>query len=365
MSKHAITCRGPVRHFFRRSKASAGFTLIELMIAMLLGLIVIAGVVSVFLANQRSYRTNQALGDVQDGSRIAFELMANDIRNAGYTGCDSNGRIANVLKAAPGGGGASTWWADWGNAVHGYPSAPASGSTSATPTPDLALTVGTTAGNQASGTNQTDSLQLLGAADTGLSVAATPSSVAASFTLNDTATDLTKGDVIIVCDPDHAAIVQISSYSGSGSSVTVTHNDGNSVSPGNCSKGLGYPTVCTTNGNGYSFGTNSQVFKLAAVDWYIGANPALGTSLYRQSVSTSGASTADEMVRDVTAMNIRYHQAGSVSFVDANTVGSNWGTVDAVQVQLTLESADKRAGTNVKAISRSFTATTTVRNRVK
>ena len=56
--------------------ALAGFTVVELMIAMLLGLIVIGGVVSVFLANQRTYRTNQALGDVQDSSRIAFELMA-------------------------------------------------------------------------------------------------------------------------------------------------------------------------------------------------------------------------------------------------------------------------------------------------
>jgi type IV pilus assembly protein PilW len=365
MSKRPITRCGTMGRAFRWPKPATGFTLIELMVAMLLGLIVIAGVVSVFLANQRSYRTNQALSDVQDSSRIAFELMANDIRNAGYTGCDSNGRIANVLHAAPGGGGTSTWWADWGNAVHGYPSAPASGSTSATPTPDPALTVGTAEGNQSNGTGQTDSLQLLGAADTGLSVAATPSSVAASFMLNDATTNLAKGDVIIVCDPDHAAIVQISDYSGSGSSVTVTHNDGNGVSPGNCSKGLGYPTVCTTNGNGYSFGANSQVFKLAAVDWYIGANQALGTSLYRLSVGTSGVTAAQEMVRDVTAMNIRYHQAGSTSFVDANTVGSNWGVVDAVQVQLTLESADKRAGTDVKAISRSFTATNTVRNRVK
>ena len=67
------------------------------MVAMLLGLIVVGGVVSVFLANQRSYRTNQALGDVQDSSRIAFEMMARDIRNAGLTGCSNNGRVANVL----------------------------------------------------------------------------------------------------------------------------------------------------------------------------------------------------------------------------------------------------------------------------
>lgn len=353
MSTHPITRRSKVRHAFRRSGFSAGFTLIELMVAMLLGLIVIAGVVSVFLANQRSYRTNQALSDVQNGSRIAFEMMARDIRNAGLTGCNNNGRVANVVNPS-----GAAWWNDWGNAVRGYPVGT---------TTDPALTTGTAAGNQAGGTNQTDSLQLIGAVDTGLSVAATPSSTAANFKLNDPTSDLATGDVIIVCDPDHATIVQITNYTSS--NVTVVHNTG-SGTPGNCSKGMGYPTVCSTNGNGYSFGPNSQIFKLGAVDWYIGVNPVGGTSLYRMGVDTTGAAVAfpaQEMVRDVTAMNIRYHQAGSTSFVDAATIGAgaNWATVDAVQVTLTLESVDKRAGTDVKAISRKFTATTTVRNRVK
>jgi type IV pilus assembly protein PilW len=63
-------------------------------------------------------------------------------------------------------------------------------------------------------------------------------------------------------------------------------------------------------------------------------------------------------------MNLRYHVAGGASFVTAATVAANWATVDSVQVQLTLESVDKRSGTDAKAISRDFTATTTIRNRV-
>jgi type IV pilus assembly protein PilW len=341
--------RYPARSTARRAKSTGGFTLIELMVAMVLGLIVVSGVVSVFLANQRTYRTNQALGDVQDGSRIAFELMARDIRDAGLTGCGNAGRVANVVNPS----GAS-WWNDWSNAVHGYGAGTASA--------DPALTVGTVATSQVSGT---DSLQLLGAADTGLSVAATPSSTAANFKLNDTTSDLVTGDVIIVCDPDHATIVQITNYTSS--NVTVVHNTG-AGSPGNCSKGMGYPTVCTPNGNGYQFGPNSQIFKLAAVDWYIGVNPVGGRSLYRVNVATTGGvptAAAQEMVRDVTAMDIRYHQAGVASFADAKTIGTNWATVDAVQVKLTLESVDKRAGVDVKPITRNFTATTTVRNRVQ
>ena len=329
-------------------KPAAGFTLIELMVAMVLGLIVVGGVVSVFLANQRTYRTNQALGDVQDGSRLAFEMMARDIREAGLTGCNNNGRMANVLNNK-----STAWWADWGNAVHGYGSGTAS---------DPALTVGTAATNQVSGT---DSLQLLGAADAGLSVAATPSSTAANFKLNDATADIVTGDVIIVCDPDHAAIAQVTNYNSS--NVTLVHNNGGSTVPGNCSKGLGFPTLCTANGNGYKFGPNSQIFKLGAVDWYIGYNPLGGKSLYRMNLVTTAGTptpTAQEMVRDVTGMAILYHQAGVASFVDAKTVATNWGAVDAVQVQLTVESVDKRVGTDARPITRQFTATTTVRNRV-
>ncbi|MEY2114603.1 MULTISPECIES: prepilin-type N-terminal cleavage/methylation domain-containing protein [Rhodanobacter] len=332
------------------AKPAAGFTLIELMVAMVLGLIVVGGVVSVFLANQRTYRTNQALGDVQDGSRLAFELMARDIREAGLTGCNNNGRVANVLNNQ-----STAWWADWGNAVHGYGVG--------TATADPALTVGTAATNQVGGT---DSLQLIGAADSGLSVAATPSSTAANFKLNDKTSDIVTGDVVIVCDPDHAAIAQVTSYNSS--NVTLVHNAGGSTVPGNCSKGLAFPTNCASpNGNGYAFGPNSQIFKLGAVDWYIGYNPLGGKSLYRVNVvTTAGAPTptAQEMVRDVTGMVISYHQAGVASFVDAKTVAANWGAVDSVRVQLTVESVDKRAGTDTKPITRQFSATTTVRNRV-
>ncbi|MDE2154956.1 MAG: prepilin-type N-terminal cleavage/methylation domain-containing protein [Xanthomonadaceae bacterium] len=338
----------------RRRRQARGFTLIELMVAMLLGLIVIAGVVSVFLAGQQSYRTNQALGDVQDGSRIAFEMMARDIRDAGLTGCNNNGRVANVLNNSPLGGG-TDWWANMGNALHGY----------TTGQVDPAVAFGTTS-SPVTRVAATDSLQLIGAVGTGLSVASTPAPTAANFHLNDLSPDLATGDVIVVCDPDHAAVLQITSYQSS--NVTVVHNDGTGT-PGNCSKGLGYPTVCSPNGNGYTYGANSQVFKLGATDWFIGnsANAASGKSLYRMDVvNTAGTltPTAQEMVPDVTDMKIVYHQSGGASYVNAATV-ANWALVDAVQVTLTLQSSNQRAGTNAKPITRTFISTTTVRNRVK
>ena len=60
-----------------------GFTLIELMIAMLLGLIVVGAAGSVFLSSQKTYKTTEEMARLQEGGRAAFELMAKDIREAG------------------------------------------------------------------------------------------------------------------------------------------------------------------------------------------------------------------------------------------------------------------------------------------
>ena len=343
MNIYLVRHRGSRVRYRRSGQAdSAGFTLIELMIAMLLGLIVIAGVVSVFLATQRSYRTNEALGDVQDGSRIAFELMAHDIRDAGLTGCTNNGKIGNVLKNGPVAGGA-VWWANWANAIHGY-----GAGTGADPGPTTAIPK----------TANSDSLILLGTEDLGLTINANVDTT--HFTTNaTTAATLQAGDIAVVCDPLQATIFQVTSVATN----SVEHASGGS-SPGNCSQGLDYRTVCTVAGNAYNYGPNAQVARLSAVDWYLGTNPVGGRSLYRVSLEAGGTlGIPAEMVRNVSTMVLNYHQAPASGFVTASLV-TNWALVDAVQATLTLTSTDTNAGTNGQALTKSFTATTTLRNRV-
>lgn len=344
MSNLAVPARHP-----------GGFTLIELMVAMLLGLIVIGGVTSVFLAGQQTYRANEALSDVADGSRTAFELLSRDLRSAGLTGCDTtNGRVSNVINKVA---GSTPWYADWNNALHGYDDA----------TQDPALTSITGAGKPVAGTS---SVHILSTASTDVSVSWVPAPNAANFKVSGTTTQLTTGDLIMVCDFDHASILQITGYNNS--NVTVGHNSGNAnPSPGNCAKGLGYPTVCdaTANGNPYTFPGNSRVAKLTASVWYIGTNPVNGKSLYRLRATNSGGAvtaTSQEMVRNVTNMQIAYLQPGAgspgTSFVNAAGI-TNWTTVDSAQVALEVTSTNQRAGVNQKPIVRQFISTTTVRNR--
>lgn len=326
----------------RSVKSTAGFTLIELMIAMLLGLIVVAGVTAVFLAGQRSYRTNEALADVQDGSRVAFEIMARDIRDAGLTGCGNSGRVGNILTNRT-----TDWWANWNNTIVGGTAA------------DAAVAVGTGAGERIAGN---DSLMLLGASGPTSSVATYDFS-AGSFTLSESNANLQAGDLFVVCDPDHAVVAQAATYNDATRTLTFAK----SGTPGNCSTGLGFPTDCAATGNDYQFKINSQITKLAATDWYIGANPEGGSSLYRRTlINNAGVVTeqAQEIVRDVTNMTIKYHVPGATEFAAA-AGGTDWSKVDAVQVTWQVESVSKSAGTDSKALSRSFTATTSLRNRLK
>jgi type IV pilus assembly protein PilW len=71
-----------------------GLSLVELMIAITLGLILTAGVLQLFLSNNQTFRTQQATSRVQESGRLAAEFLASDIRMAGFTGF--RGRLSAV-----------------------------------------------------------------------------------------------------------------------------------------------------------------------------------------------------------------------------------------------------------------------------
>lgn len=329
---------------------SRGFTLVELMISMVLGLVIIGGALGVILANRQSYRTNEGLSQVQESARTAFELLARDVRQAGVTGCDSNGRVANVVVAQA--GTTVPWWQTWFG-LRGFDGAQndtAVGFGSATPD------------NRISGT---DSLQLQGIEGTGLSVVShQPTS--AQFQINTTTTAIATDDIVMVCDFDHAAIFKITNYNSSNTTVVHNASSGNSW-PQNCSKGLGYPTDCGSQaGNAYAYGPNSQIARLTAVDWYIGNNqrPAEGgRSLFRRRMTAA----PEEIVAGVTDMQVSFREQGGAEFVRADEVAA-WTNVNAIMVELTLQSADQRISTdthvNSGRLERTFTNVITLRNRV-
>lgn len=61
-------------------------TLVEVMIAMVLGLLVTLAITSLFLSQRESYRQNEEMARMQENARFAIELMIQDLRHAGFFG---------------------------------------------------------------------------------------------------------------------------------------------------------------------------------------------------------------------------------------------------------------------------------------
>lgn len=68
-------------------KFEKGVTLVELMIALVLGVLLILGLLEVFASAKASYRTSEALGRVQETGRFAIDYLQRDLRMAGHLGC--------------------------------------------------------------------------------------------------------------------------------------------------------------------------------------------------------------------------------------------------------------------------------------
>ncbi len=77
-------------------RRTAGFGLIELMIALVLGLLVIGAAFTVFQSNQATYRANEGINRIQESARVAFELMSRDIRASGGGPCSNASRVVTT-----------------------------------------------------------------------------------------------------------------------------------------------------------------------------------------------------------------------------------------------------------------------------
>lgn len=77
---------------------SHGFSLVELMVAMLVTLILLAGIGQIFLSSKKSFNIQDSLSRIQDNGRYAIETLAQDIRRAGYWG--GNADITKISGSA-------------------------------------------------------------------------------------------------------------------------------------------------------------------------------------------------------------------------------------------------------------------------
>ena len=323
----------------------AGRTLIELMIALAIGLFITATATGLVLSNRQTYSTTEGLSRVQEAARTGFELLARDIREAGLNSCGGVQQFVNVLNNP-----SSLWWTQWNSGIRGY-----SGTDAFAGAP-----FGTAAGQRVNGTA---ALHIMRSGSQPNTVASHDTGTQ-TITLSPANRSLAAGDLAIACNFSQASLFQITAASG----TTITH--ANSGTPGNCSRGLGFanPPDCTTTGQTYRYEANAVVMRLESLAWYVGNNGRTATtarSLYRvtpQNDSGTLSLVTEEVIDGVVDLQIDYLVDGATAYVAAGAV-TDWTTVVGVRLQLVIDEPDKPSSATDR-LRRTMTHVVTLRNRM-
>jgi type IV pilus assembly protein PilW len=334
-----------------------GVTLVELMVALVLGLVITGAALALFATNKRTYVTSENLGRIQENSRTAFELLAREMRQANGNGCDNsnpaNTPTANfVLRNNLASPGTQDWTTQWGLASAAY----ATGETDApgmqgygagTTNPFPAAAVGTGTSQQVAGT---DAIVLRASTDLRV-VDVESTSNTADIEVTD-ASGLQANDVLVLCDYYGAAVFR----------ATAVNTGTGAISHVALTKGVKPPGTPPA----VWWVVNAQVGRLRSTGWYVGCNGRVacdqpgGRSLFR----VDGGNGPDEIAQGVRDMGLSYLPVGGNAYVTAATIGDepeDWANIAAIKIDVQIEGSD-RVGTDGNPITRTFEHVVSIRN---
>lgn len=108
---------------------TAGFSLVELMVAVAIGAIMVTGLIQIFLANRQSYRVMESANFMQENLRFAIDRVATSVRMADHFGSLRGRKVLNPGSGAPctSGWARNTTEGIWG--LDGSPGVPSGAST--------------------------------------------------------------------------------------------------------------------------------------------------------------------------------------------------------------------------------------------
>ena len=75
-----------MRHCRQTGSKAKGFSLVELMVSIVLGLIIIGGAASVYLASKRSMTEGEQVAAISENGRFALQLLNSAVRHVGFFG---------------------------------------------------------------------------------------------------------------------------------------------------------------------------------------------------------------------------------------------------------------------------------------
>ncbi|KPQ01847.1 PilW family protein [Marinobacter sp. HL-58] len=314
-----------------------GLSLIELMIAMLLGLILTLGVVQVYLGSSQTYRLTDAIAHAQENIRFAATMIERDVRGAGGLSCLQNAsdvevklqgdrvvELANGLLGwefdgtGPGedfgasdeleGAGSGNWLEGPGDGE--FP-------------PEIA-------GEVMSGTDVliVNSLQTIPVDITG--------SATGSISL-DGASDIPVGRIVLSIDDNCA-------------SGELFQNANNETANSVAMAGSGFdPGNIPSSGFELSYGANARVAAHNTFAYYVGIGASGEPALMRQRLDAE-PSNPEELVEGVETMQVMYGIAppsGSRNEVDQYVTAENvadWAEVLSVRLAFLVRSSENATG---------------------
>lgn len=319
-----------------------GVSLVELMIAMALGLLLLGVCGYFYLASLTSTQSTLGVSRVQESGRLVMELIGRDIRGAGDLLCDNRHPVSNLLAER-----GRPFWGTFGETLKG---AAAGGGHSFE---DPLLTSGSGAGQRLP---DAPALRLwtvvpLAIGATGQVPSNQPVPVAGRQ-------PPANGTPLLLCDFNMAALVRVTSTGRS-----IGH-----AAPANCTGyfalGDACPTGTPADAAQHRFGVDTTFGLPRQVRWFVGNDERGLPSLYRQELVDGKVASGGPLLSGVSHLNLRYLVDGQADYVTAAQVAdSQWGQVRAVDVQLQLDST---AGAGAEAgISRVFQQTFSVRSRLQ
>jgi len=314
-----------------------GLSLIELMIAMVVGLILIAGVLSIFLSSRQSFGINGAVAQIQENARFALEFIRKDTRMAGYMGCGYSGSsVVNQLNSS------TSLPYDFSMGLTGFEYSGTSPTNTYTITAENPAAVGASNWSPSLSSNLPTSgsgyaipgsdMLVMSLSQGANSPAYVTSASGAQFwiTVNN---GITADDIMVVSNCVSTVIVQATNVTSGGTHIVA--NTGGSATPGNAVHGIPANMI------------GAQVSTASTVVFYIGEGADGSPALYQATTDPSQASGFDlqELVPGVENMQILYGVDTTGSFLpseydtaDVVTANNTWNQVVSVRVALLLRS---------------------------
>lgn len=347
-------------------------TIVEIMIALTISLILMAGVIQIFISSKSTYRMQEESARIQENGRFAAEFMARDIRMAGYTGCASRqtGRTTNTLNSS------SQLTYNFTVGIEGEDNVTTSPTylSSAGITPNAGTDVIIIRRNADLGirvTKTNNSSQLFGELKSTKNGACSDGS--------DMLSGLCQGDIVMVSDCEKSRVFQITNLTptgGSANEMNVVHSNA-SYTPGNAQSSWGGASSPPEE----QFGPGAEIVKIVTYAYYVADNADGVPSLYRN----EGAGAAPlELIEGVEDMQVEYGEdtSGEDGVADVYRTANNvadWANVVSARLNLLLRSdsanvtdneqpvwfdnATFTPATGDRYLRRSLTKTIALRNR--